>query len=334
MTENQRRQVLGEMPVGASRAVWHGSAQDTIEIGLLNNMPDQALRTTERQFLELIGSVAGSRRVRVSRFFLSEVPRSEVALAYLRNQYIDASALFEADLDALILTGQEPRAPNLSDEPYWRSLTNVIDWARDNTISSIWSCLAAHAAVLHLDGIGRQRLPNKLSGVFNCDVKQDDQLLHGVSRTICVPHSRYNGVPEGDLVRAGYRILTRSLRTGPDLFVKDGRSLFIFFQGHPEYDAHTLLGEYRRDMARYLSGEMESVPAFPQDYFERPSMRVFEDFAERARCDRRSELIGKFPEKSIAATLTNRWRPYATAIFGNWLDYVASQKAVRGLHSL
>jgi len=136
-------------------------------------------------------------------------------------------------------------------------------------------------------------------------------------------------VPEHELARAGYRILTRSLRTGPDLFVKDGRSLFVFFQGHPEYDTHTLLGEYRRDMGRYLKGEMEKVPGLPQDYFDRQAMGVFEDFAERARRDRRPELISKFPEKSIAATLTNRWRPSAAAIFGNWLDYVASHKAVR-----
>ena len=46
-----------------------------------------------------------------------------------------------------------------------------------------------------------------------------------------------------------------------DSFVKKKkRSLFVHFQGHPEYGAQTLLKEYRRDIKRFLRAERETIP--------------------------------------------------------------------------
>jgi homoserine O-succinyltransferase/O-acetyltransferase len=302
---------------------------DTIEIGLLNNMPDQALRATERQFRELVRAAAGPRRVRLRRFFLADLPRSDVARAYLHSQYADTQALLRTRLDALIVTGQEPRAPRLEEEPYWRNLISVIDWAEDNTTSTIWSCLAAHAAVLHLDGIERHRLSHKLSGVFECESVEDNWLLHGLIGSVAIPHSRYNDLCERELVSKGYNILTRSARAGVDMFVKSKRSLFIFLQGHPEYDAHSLLGEYRRDIGRFLQSEAEAYPALPQSYFNEISTRLLADFAERAQAERRPDLLETFPERNVIGTLINHWRAPTVTIFRNWLDYLMSQKMAR-----
>ena len=66
--------------------------------------------------------------------------------------------MWDTRLDGLIVTGTEPKSKNLDDEPYWAALPQVIDWAREHTHSTIWSCLAAHAAVLHTDGIERRPL--------------------------------------------------------------------------------------------------------------------------------------------------------------------------------
>jgi homoserine O-succinyltransferase len=52
-----------------------------------------------------------------------------------------------------------------------------------------------------------------------------------------MPHSRWNEIPEEALLACGYRVLTRSEDAGVDAFVKQRNSLFVFFQGHPEYDA-------------------------------------------------------------------------------------------------
>ena len=64
-------------------------------------------------------------------------------------------------MDALIVTGAEPRAANLRDEPFWDELGFVLDWAAENTISSLLSCLAAHAEVLRSDGVTRRPLAEK-----------------------------------------------------------------------------------------------------------------------------------------------------------------------------
>ena len=50
-------------------------------------------------------------------------------------------------------------------------------------------------------------------------------------------------------------MLTRSADAGVDTFIKQRKKLFVFFQGHPEYESDTLLREYRRDMGRYFRGE-------------------------------------------------------------------------------
>jgi len=52
------------------------------------------------------------------------------------------------------------------------------------------------------------------------------------------------------------------------MFVKERKSLFLFFQGHPEYDADSLPREYRRDVGRFLRSERESYPGMPKGYFD------------------------------------------------------------------
>ena len=54
-------------------------------------------------------------------------------------------------LDGLIVTGNEPKSKSLKDEPYWPALSQVIDWVRVHTYSTICSCRAAHAAVFASD---------------------------------------------------------------------------------------------------------------------------------------------------------------------------------------
>src|SRR5580698_2080303 len=183
---------------------------EPIVIGLVNNMPDAALRTTERQFQNLLSDAADNRLICIRYFSLPELPRGEAARSHINDHYEDLSELWASRIDGLIVTGTEPRAPALKDEPYWATLTKLIDWAEDHTVSTIWSCLAAHAAVLHLDGIERQRLSNKLSGVFDCFKATNHRIAAGSPAQWSVPHSRYNDLPEEMLGARGYHVLSRS----------------------------------------------------------------------------------------------------------------------------
>jgi len=183
-----------------------------LTIGLINNMPDTALKATERQFMKLLQAVAGPRRIRFHCFSLPSVKRSPEARWHVESEYSDLSDLKRQRFDGLIVTGAEPVAPELDQEPYWQDLTELIDWAKTNTRSTIWSCLAAHAAVLHLDRVERQRLPSKCHGIFDCAAVTTDPLTRDAPAPLKVSHSRLNEVTEGDLTQAGYQVLTLSAR--------------------------------------------------------------------------------------------------------------------------
>src|ERR1700748_3679450 len=163
------------------------AAAQCVEIGIVNNMPDAPLGATERQFKALLDHAANGRRVRVRFFALPGIARGEAAARHINESYGDLDELTNDKLDGLIITGCEPKAASLADEPYWPSLARLIDWAADNTRSTIFSCLAAHAAVLHLDGIKRVPVGRKYSGIFECDVIADDPLTQGLDPGLYIP---------------------------------------------------------------------------------------------------------------------------------------------------
>jgi homoserine O-succinyltransferase/O-acetyltransferase len=297
-----------------------------LTIALVNNMPDSALRATERQFMRLIQSAAGKTHIRFHCLALPAVSRSKAARDHIEKEYRDIAELDRLNIDGLIVTGAEPIARTLAEEPYWQEFTDLVDWAKAHTRSTIWSCLAAHAAVLHLDGIERHRLRQKCSGVYACVRTTDDWLTRDLPQSINVSHSRLNEIRESDLAAHGYRILTRSDEAGVDIFARDSDSRFIFFQGHPEYDALSLQREYMRDIARYLAGERKDYPAFPVSYFDATTEAVLTHFEEHARHARRPELAAELPGLTLRPSVPAGGA--ATTIFRNWLDFLGDDARV------
>jgi homoserine O-succinyltransferase len=297
-----------------------------VHIGLVNNMPDGALKATERQFMTLLDAVANDVMVHLSLYALQDVPRADSGRGHVDRFYSSVENLWESRLDGLIVTGTEPKAQNLRDEPYWGSLTRVLEWAEHNTHSTVCSCLAAHAAILHTDGIGRLRLAEKRFGVFECARASDHPLTAGIVSPFPMPHSRWNDIPEHELTDRGYLVLTQATDGGVDAFVKQRKSLFVFFQGHPEYDANTLLLEYRRDVGRYLRRERDTYPRMPEGYFDRDTADVLTKLEVRTLANRHQELLSEFPTTLMESRLTNTWRSAATRIYGNWLAYLCAQK--------
>jgi len=294
-------------------------------VGLVNNMPDPALGTTEWQVRELLSRAAGGRAVSLRIFSLPEVPRSAAGRDHVGRHHEDIAALWRDGVDGLIVTGTEPKAACFEDEPYWPALTRLIDWAGDCTVSTIWSCLASHAAAYWLDGIERQPLGRKMFGVFDCERACDTPLLAGLARWQ-TPCSRLNTVCEPALSAAGYQVLSRSAAAGVDMFVKERGSLFVFLQGHPEYDAMALFGEYRRDVRRFLAGERDDYPELPHGYFDADAEAMLCGFRARALSRRDPALLEQFPAAAIGARLTAPWRDAATQIYKNWLACIAERR--------
>jgi len=292
-----------------------------LTIGLINNMPDSALRATERQFSRLLQSAADSVHIRLHCFTLRSVRRSPEARWHIDREYGDIADLGRLPIDGLIVTGAEPVAERLPEEPYWRELTEVIDWAKSNTRSTIWSCLAAHAAVLHLDGIERHRLPAKCSGIYDCLATTDHWLTRGAPQPLKVAHSRLNELREGELADCGYQILTRSNEAGVDSFARQMQSRFIFLQGHPEYDALSLQREYMRDIARFLTGERTDFPCIPRFYFDAETEQVLARFEGRARAEREPTLAAELPGLTLRPDFAAG--AAATVLFRNWVGFLA-----------
>jgi homoserine O-succinyltransferase len=302
------------------------NADDPIVIGLVNNMPDGAFKTTERQFRELLAAAAGHTPIHVRLFSLPEAPRSDAIRAYIGENYERFTNLWASRLDGLIVSGTEPRTAVLTDEPYWETLTRLVDWADENTISTVWSCLAAHAAVYHLDKIGRQKFPEKLSGVFDCVRASDHSILADSPANWSIPHSRSNDLPAAALLAAGYKILSRSVIAGADVFMKQKKSLFLFLQGHPEYDPDSLLREHHRDISRFLRGERDVYPQMPRGYFDAQTAAALVAFRERALTQRHIDLIAEFPAVASQGKLAHGWRAQGVRIYANWLSLLANSK--------
>ncbi len=302
-----------------------GRSGDVLEIALVNNMPDQALAATQTQFARLVRANAAGRQIKWRCYTLPGLARSETARRYLERTHEDMAALYRRGADALIVTGCEPRATRLDSEPYWPALQTLVEWARVNTRSTIWSCLAAHAAVLYLSGVERRRMQKKVSGVYAFERTAADWRGTEPGKLIVAPHSRYNDLSSEALAGANFRISTSSKAVGVNEFWREEPSLFIFLQGHPEYDADTLLREYRRDVLRFLAAERGDYPDVPENSF---SPRVL----DRLLGLRASVLAGlqRDPQRALAEILGDEtpqasWLEDTAALYRDWLRVVSER---------
>jgi homoserine O-succinyltransferase len=175
-----------------------------------------------------------------------------------------------------------------------------------------------------MDGIERRPLGDKRFGVFEGERVSDHALIAGAPGCIRMPHSRWNDIPEETLTSSGYRVLTRSA-AGVDAFVKQRESLFVFFQGHPEYEAQTLMLEYRRDIRRFLTRGRATYPAMPSGYFDERTVSALTALRERALLDRREAVLVDFPT-DLAGTVTSTWRSAAVNVYRNWLRYLCTRR--------
>jgi homoserine O-succinyltransferase len=284
---------------------------------IVNNMPDGALVATERQFSSLVEAAAG-RDVAIDLYYLPGLARGAEASTVLEARYRPISDLYHNGADALIVTGNEPRAARLDDEPYWPEMAQLIDWAKDNTASTLWSCLAAHAAILRLDRIERRRMPGKRSGVFACNVARGSGEALPPSLSIC--HSRLNEAPRQALRDKGYEIVSESADGQVDAFAKTWTSRFLFLQGHPEYETDSLAREHRRDVGRFLNGQRTEYPAVPENYFDGPSLRRLAVFQEQAMAKPAPHLFASYPSIALRQGLAGRLAQSASAVFSMWLN--------------
>ncbi|HED35120.1 MAG TPA: homoserine O-succinyltransferase [Gammaproteobacteria bacterium] len=292
-----------------------------LHIGLLNMMPDAALAATERQFFRLIGESNPIAQFYVHPFTLKELPRSDRAQAHIDQYYESFEQIKAQGLDALIITGVNVTGPELSNQPFWLPLIEVVDWAYENVTSTLCSCLATHAVLEFRYSQKRSPRQQKKWGVFNHRVTDSSHpLVSDINTRFDVPYSRWNDISRQQFEAANLKVLAVGEDDSVHLATSEDGFRSVFFQGHPEYDTISLLKEYKREVMLYVAGGRADYPPFPEGYFVLRSAAILREYKSRLlkALEQKAE-IPEFPENLITRDLDNTWHDTAGGVVGNWV---------------
>ena len=295
-----------------------------LHVGLLNMMPDAALEATERQFFRLIGESNQIAQFYMHPFTLKELKRSTKGQEHVDKYYESFEQVKEQGLDALIITGANVHGHELSNQPFWKPLIEVIDWAYENVTSTLCSCLTTHAVMEFRYGQKRHPLGFKRWGVYSHRaVDRKHPLVTGANTRFDVPHSRFNQIDRSQFEAAGCRVLVESEEAGVHLAVSPDLFRMVFFQGHPEYDVISLLKEYKREVGRFYAGERDDYPPFVENYFTLQNEAILDEYKDLViEAKARDEALPDMPEALVAEQIDNTWHDSAEAIINNWIGTV------------
>ncbi|HVZ08533.1 homoserine O-succinyltransferase [Rhodopila sp.] len=257
-----------------------------LQIALLNLMPEKI--KTETQLLRVLGATPLQVEMTLLRPATHEsknTPQEHLTAFY--NTWQDVR---HRRFDALIVTGAPVEHLAYEQVTYWQELTEILDWTRTHVFSSLFICWGAQAALYHFHRLPKYDVGAKRFGVFrHRTVKPFEPLTSGFDDNFFVPVSRYTEVRPADVVAVpGLEILVESDQSGICL-IQEAAARRIYMFNHLEYDAETLLGEYRRDRDAGLE------TALPFNYFP-------DD------------------DPDLAPRMT--WRAHRTLLFGNWINMV------------
>jgi homoserine O-succinyltransferase len=293
-----------------------------LRIGLVNLMPDAALVAAERQFARLLGARAPGPELVLTT--LAALPRGPQARDHIDRNYGRLADVRDRGLDGLIITGTNVTGEDLTGEPFWEPLLEAADWGLRHARATLLSCLATHVVLHGRFGQPRRRLAAKCWGVFPHEVARDvpgpaGALVRGLDASVPVPHSRWNEVTAAQFAAAGLRVLVASPRAGVHLAAADDGRLTCL-QGHPEYDAISLLKEFKRDACLFAEGALATFPPYPAGYLPPLAQAILEDWRHRGLA---AAAAGRpwpeFPEPAVAPLVPDPWRGAAEVVFRNWM---------------
>lgn len=259
-----------------------------IEIAILNLMPTKEV--TETQLIRLLSNTP--LQVNITLINTASYRSTHASDDHMSRFYCTLKEAKNKKFDGMIVTGAPVETIPFEEVKYWKELTEVIDFAKQNVTSTIYICWGAQASLYYQFGIGKKDLPEKKFGVFPTRaVVENDLLLKGMDDTFYIPHSRHTEVDEDALYACkDVKVLAVSDEAGVCI-AKTPDNKSFFFTGHAEYDRETLMGEYLRD----LNKGMDIKP--PKNYFS--------------------------DEKELKVDM--KWKSTANLLFYNWLNYYVYQ---------
>lgn len=230
-------------------------AEAELRVALLNLMPNHA--DTERHWLRLLSKIEKTINVEFIRLQTWLPPNASVEHM---EQYYHTFSL-QSDYDALIITGAPLGMKEYEDVPYWGELREIFDMAAYYAHTTLYSCWAANAALYHYYNIPRRQRAVKLSGIYEHRAVRQHPLLENVPHRVQFPHSRYAEARQTLLFgHPEVRVIMHAANAGAFYAVDEPRRR-VFMFGHPEYEADTLLKEFKRDF------KLGKNPHAPEYYF-------------------------------------------------------------------
>jgi homoserine O-succinyltransferase/O-acetyltransferase len=257
-----------------------------LQIALLNLMPDKI--RTETQLLRVLG--ANPLQIEMTLLRAASHDSRNTSQEHLTAFYHTWDEVRHRCFDALIVTGAPVEHLPFAEVNYWDELTRIFEWTKTSVYSGLYICWGAQAALHHFHGLPKYDVGEKRFGVFRHRVlKPFEPLTAGFDDFFFVPVSRYTEVRHRDVAAVpDLEILVESEESGICLIQDFTRRRFYMFN-HLEYDAETLLGEYRRDRDSGLGTTL------PFNYFP----------------DNDPELAPRMT-----------WRAHRNLLFGNWINMV------------
>ncbi len=314
----------------------------TLHVGIVNIMPDAALFATERQFVMPLHYAASGIKIIPHFISLDGVERDDGSKKqgdinykkYVEENYITFDKAKEDGLDALIISGANFIGSDLRTADFYNPLAEVIEWSGSDkgTTSALHSCLASHAYMSIVHNITREKMPEKLWGVYGHEVKDENHpLTRGMDSFFYIPHSRWNKITEQQFQDAGMNILIDSKKAGVHMATSPDGLRSVLWQGHPEYEKISLLLEWTRDLGltqdRRLNGEPIDLSPFPHKYLRKEGASLAEEHRKKVEQGEYYNQIkkGTLPpatRNKIAEHTPNRWTSSYRALMSNWVAAV------------
>lgn len=261
-----------------------------LNILILNLMPEK--ERTELQLLRLLGNTP--LQVNITFLRMATHESKNVSKSHLDTFYTTFDEIKNRRFDGMIITGAPIELLEFEEVNYWKELTEVMDWTKQNVTSVLSICWGAQALLYYYYGIGKYQLPKKLSGIYQHQVSDPTiKLVRGFDQVFNAPHSRNTTVPMEE-IEADPRLHLLSASEEAEAFIimsMDAKHIMI--TGHLEYDATTLAEEYARDRDKGLDVDM------PENYF---------------------------PNNDAEEVPLNTWRSHTHLLFSNWLNYYVYQQ--------
>jgi len=260
-----------------------------LKLLILNLMPTKIV--TETQLLRKLANTPLQIEVELLRTISHEA--KNVDEDHLSSFYRTFDEVKHCHYDGMIITGAPVEKLEFKDVDYWPELCRIMEWSKTNVHCTFHICWGAQAGLYYHYGIDKYDLPKKLSGVYkHTALKKQIPFFRGFDDEFYIPHSRYTGVKEEDiLANPELELLSVSDKAGV-FAVKSENNRQFFIMGHPEYDPDTLQLEYERDVNKGIN------PDIPENYF------IHDD-----------------PSKGPLV----KWRAHAQLLYSNWLNYYVYQ---------